>query len=77
MDERRHVAHARLRVDARLSLYIHLAVYTAVNTLLFVINLATTTYQWFWWSLLGWGIGLGLHALALVAIPESSPPGGR
>ena len=62
---------ATRRANAKFSLYIHLAIYAAVNALLIVINLATsTTHLWFWWPLLGWGIGLGLHALALVAIPK-------
>jgi hypothetical protein len=71
MDDRSRLASATIRVNARLSLYIHLAVYVAVNALLIVINLATSTaYLWFWWPLLGWGIGVALHALALLAIPK-------
>ena len=71
MDDRNRRASATIRGNARLSLYIHLAVYLAVNALLIVINLATSTaYLWFWWPLLGWGIGLGVHALALLVIPK-------
>ena len=71
MNDRSRLSSATLRANARLSLYIHLAVYTAVNALLIVINLVTSTaYLWFWWPLLGWGIGVGLHALALLAIPK-------
>ncbi len=71
MDNHRRLANARLRANARLSLMIHLAVYVVVNALLIVINLLTSTeYLWFWWPLLGWGIGLALHALAIVLIPK-------
>lgn len=71
MDDRSHLARATLRANAKLGLCIHLAFYLAVNALLIVINLATSTaYLWFWWPLLGWGIGLGFHALALLAIPK-------
>jgi hypothetical protein len=71
MDDPSRRASATLRANAKLSLYIHLAVYLAVNALLIVINFATSTaYLWFWWPLLGWGIGLALHGLALLAIPK-------
>ena len=70
MDDRRRRASATLRANAKLSLYVHLAVYLTVNALLIGINLATSEYHWFWWPLLGWGIALALHALALIAIPK-------
>ena len=71
MNDQSQKAQAIRRVNARLALYVHLAVYVAVNALLIVINLATSTgYLWFWWPLFGWGLGLALHALALIAIPR-------
>jgi two-component system LytT family sensor kinase len=63
MNDLAELAKATHRVNIKIGLWIHLAVYTAVNALLIVINLVTTPgYHWFWWPLLGWGIGLGLHA---------------
>ena len=46
---------------------IHLLAYLSVNALLLVINLMTTpnTY-WFFWPLLGWGIGIVGHAFGVL-----------
>jgi hypothetical protein len=46
---------------------IHFAVYVAVNALLVVINLVTTPGKyWFYWPLLGWGLGIVGHAFAVL-----------
>ena len=51
-------------LNPRLSFYVHLGVYVAVNALLIAINLsASPDALWFQWPLLGWGIGLGTHAV--------------
>ena len=43
---------------------IHLIVYAAVNLLLLAINLFTDrAHLWFYWPLIGWGLGLMGHAL--------------
>jgi len=45
---------------------IHLAAFLAVNALLIAINLTQDPKDsWFIWPLLGWGIGIGAHGLAL------------
>ena len=45
---------------------IHVLVYIAVNTLLAVIDYVTGPQStWFYWPLLGWGIGLFGHAFAV------------
>ena len=50
-------------------LYIHAAVYAAVNALLITINLITAPgHLWFQWPLLGWGIGLLAHAAAAFSL---------
>lgn len=55
--------NAKKRVEAKLSFYIHAAIFCAVNAVLIIINLSSTTDKiWFIWPLLGWGIGLALHA---------------
>ena len=42
---------------------IYFGAYVAVNVLLLAINLLTTPNTlWFYWPLLGWGIGLAGHA---------------
>jgi hypothetical protein len=40
---------------------VHLFAYVAVIVLLFVVNL-TTGKWWFYWVALGWGAGIALHA---------------
>jgi hypothetical protein len=46
---------------------IHFAAYLAVNILLIVINLATTPGKyWFYWPLLGWGLGIVGHAYGVL-----------
>ena len=57
--------------------YIHLAAYLAVNALLFCVNLLSTPARlWFYWPLLGWGVGLAAHALAAFALPRLRSPRG-
>jgi hypothetical protein len=44
----------------------HLAIYTLVNSFLFILNLITSPGQfWFIFPLLGWGLGLAIHAWAV------------
>jgi len=65
-DERR----IRSRVRALRGLYIHAIVYVAVNIgLLFIDLLSSPGKLWFFYPLLGWGIGLACHAAAL-HLPE-------
>jgi hypothetical protein len=45
---------------------IHFTVYVLVNLLLIVINLLTTPDKlWFYWPLIGWGIGIIGHGAAV------------
>ena len=54
------------RVNARIGLYFHAGAYVVVNTLLAIVNFQITPgYLWFKWPLIGWGIGLSFHALAI------------
>ena len=55
---------ARRRVQEARGFYIHVLVYVVVNAGLFAIDIATGGgADWFYWPLLGWGIGLAAHAL--------------
>jgi uncharacterized protein (DUF486 family) len=61
---------ARLRAEAKLGFYIHLAVYAGVNLLLFFIWFfigGVTTFPWFLFPLVFWGIGLVAHYLTVFA----------
>lgn len=61
---------ARRRVEAKMGFYIHLTVYVAVILFLATINLVTSSAQiWFHWPLLGWGVAVALHAVAVFVFP--------
>jgi hypothetical protein len=57
---------AKARVEELRGFWIHLGVYVIVNLLLFLINIITSPDNlWFYWVLLGWGIGIVAHAFAV------------
>jgi len=57
---------AKKRVNALKGFYIHLTVYVVVNLMLFSINMIVSPDSlWFFWPLMGWGIGLAFHALSV------------
>ncbi|HEX6542382.1 MAG TPA: 2TM domain-containing protein [Ktedonobacterales bacterium] len=50
--------------EGRISFYVHATIYALVNILLIVINLMfVPTFYWFFFPLIGWGIGLAMHYL--------------
>jgi len=57
---------AKKRVEDVKGFWVHLLVYLCVNAGLFLINLVSSPGTW-WvqWVLLGWGIGLAIHALSV------------
>jgi len=66
MDEQANYERARKRVEEIKGFYTHLAIYVLVNAGLFVINLVTDGGQyWFYFPLIGWGIGIVAHALSV------------
>lgn len=57
---------ARARVKRMREFYMHAAVYVFVNICLVIINLVTNPDSiWFYWPLMGWGIGLAAHAFSV------------
>ena len=74
-DEEAAYRHARERAEAIQGLYIHLLVYVVINACLFGINWSSTGGDggwWFVWPLAGWGIGLLVHVLVVIAPVFSS-----
>lgn len=66
MDEQARYQEAKRHVKQIRGFYFHLVSYFLVNAVLVVINLITSPeYLWFIWPLIGWGIGLIMHALSL------------
>jgi hypothetical protein len=64
-EEQQRYQRARARVQTLRGFYIHATAYVLVNIALFAINVLVGGVWWFYWPLIGWGIGLGVHALAV------------
>ncbi len=66
MPEKLSFEEAKDRVEELRGFYSHLAAYVLVNCFLFFVNLQTSpNHLWFYWPLMGWGIGLALHAVGV------------
>jgi hypothetical protein len=51
---------------AKLVFFVHLGVFVAVNALLAYLDLTRSPDRiWFFWPLIGWGIGVVAHAIAV------------
>ena len=61
------VARARRRLAALKGFYVHLFIFALVLAGLTIINAAVGGPWWVLWVLLGWGIGVLAHGLALSA----------
>jgi signal transduction histidine kinase len=59
------VERSRKRARAQMGFYAHLLWYLGVIALLALINLLTTSYPWFIWPALGWGVGLFSHYMGV------------
>lgn len=55
---------AKKRVEAIKGFYGNLAAYIVVNIGLLVLNLVTSPgHLWFFWPMIGWGIGVVFHGM--------------
>jgi hypothetical protein len=64
MKENKKYEKAKKRVEEIKSFYTHLFVYVVVNIGLFLLDIITSPGAlWFYWVLIGWGIGLAIHGL--------------
>ncbi|UCD19140.1 MAG: 2TM domain-containing protein [candidate division WOR-3 bacterium] len=62
---------AKKRVEELKSFYSHLSVYLAVNAGLFLLDILTSPEDlWFYWPLIGWGIGLSIHWLSVFGMQK-------
>lgn len=62
MDEK--TLKAAERVEVLTGFYVHAAIYAIINMLLVLINVAITeNVIWAHWVVIGWGLGLALHAI--------------
>ena len=74
-EEQQRYERARARVKAIKGFYIHATIFVVVNIALFAINVLVGGVWWFYWPLLGWGVGLGVHALAVFGFGGGGPWG--
>lgn len=56
---------AKERVEDITGFYVHLIVYVLVNAILIYANAVNDPEWWVQWPILGWGIGLVAHGLAV------------
>ncbi|MBX2816259.1 MAG: 2TM domain-containing protein [Saprospiraceae bacterium] len=60
------------RVKEKKGFYVHLSVYLAMAVFFFLLNVTTMDYPgdwWFYWPLMGWGIGVLLHYFNVFGLP--------
>ena len=68
MENDKRYRRAKRRIAVLKGFYIHLAIYIGVIALLFFVDFLTGGVWWFYWPLLGWGIGIVAHAFAVFGI---------
>ena len=64
-EEQRRYERAHARVQAIKGFYVHAMAFVVVNVALLTLNALVGGVWWFYWPLIGWGIGLGLHAFGV------------
>lgn len=70
-DQDKAYKRAQKRVKEIKGFYANLTFYCIVIPFLIFINLYTQNhYHWFWWPMLGWGIGVASHAFQVFGIGE-------
>jgi uncharacterized membrane protein len=74
MDQAQKRLQAERQVAKLKGFYGHLSVYAIVMSILGVINSLTPGPWWFQWPLLGWGIGVALHALGVFVLDRAFGP---
>ena len=64
------IKQAQKKVKKKKDFYQHLMSYVTVNFFLLALNLLTSpTHLWFYFPMLGWGIGLMFHYVDVFGIP--------
>ena len=73
MERQEAYEKAKKRAAEKVEFFTHLTTYVVINIILIIINLVTSPqYYWFKWPLLGWGIGIVLHAANVFIYGEGS-----
>lgn len=65
-EDNRYYKKAEKRVNDIKGFYVHLIVFVFINIFFVVLNLLTSPGRlWFYWPLLGWGVGVVAHGLSV------------
>lgn len=73
MDENKY-RQARKRVKKKKEFYSHLTSYLVMSAFFFLLNAATGFGNWwFYWPILGWGIGIAFHYFDAFGVPGVGP----
>jgi len=60
---------AKKRVKELKGFYIHLVLYVLCTPIIIVTNLMfVPEFHYFWFSVLGWGIAIGIHGFTLIGL---------
>lgn len=74
MENTKAYQEAKKKVEARLGFKVHLTVFLVVNSILITVNLINSPNTlWFIWPLMGWGIGIFWHAMAVFVFDKKGP----
>ena len=65
MTAREKLQKAQEKYETLMALYIRLAVFVVVMTMLFVLNATAGNVWWVQWPLLGWGFGVLVHGFSV------------
>jgi two-component system LytT family sensor kinase len=68
MDEDPAYVAARRKVKSIKGFYLHVSIFALVVTFLFLVNLMSGGPWWVQWVILGWGIGIAAHAMAVFGL---------
>jgi hypothetical protein len=61
---------ARKKVKAKKDFYGHLSSFLVMGVFFFILNILTSPRTlWFYWPILGWGIGVVFHYLDVFGVP--------
>ena len=70
MNDQARYESAKKRVGEIRGFYYHILAYVLVNAFLFLTNFLTSRGNWwFYWTLIGWGIGVTVHAFSVFVGP--------
>lgn len=76
-DEVTSKLNAKSEEEAVRGFYTHLTIYVIVNGSLLALNLLAGGPAWVVWPLIGWGIGVVAHGIAVFLGKPHGPDGGR